>query len=189
MAIASEHGFLHWKHQATILRGWALAELGQIDDGLNQIGAGLEAYEATESGLACPWFRSLLAEAYAKASRPDAALRALDDSLAITQRTGERFFLAEIYRLQGEITVAHRGLDAAGETEACYKRSLEVGCEQEALAWELRTAVSLARLWRDVGKPQDAADLLASVHSRFSQGFDTPDVKEAAQLMSELKAR
>jgi class 3 adenylate cyclase/predicted ATPase len=187
MAVASEHGFLHWKHQATILRGWALAELGQIDDGLNQIRAGLEAYEATESGLACPWFRSLLADAYAKANRPDAALRALDDSLTSTQRTGERFFLAEIYRLQGEITLAHRGVEAAGETEACYKRSLEVCREQEALAWELRTAVSLARLWRDVGKPQDAADLLASVHSRFRQGFDTSDVKEAALMMGDLK--
>ena len=62
--------FLHWKHQATMLRGWALAELGQIDDGLNQIRAGLDAYEAMESGLACSWFRSLLANAYLKAAAP-----------------------------------------------------------------------------------------------------------------------
>ena len=189
MAISLEHGFLHWKHQAFMLRGWALAELGQIDDGLSQIRAGLEAYEATESRLACPWFGSLLANAYAKAGSLDAALRALDDSLTLTQRTGERFFLAEIYRLQGEITLAHRGPQAAGEVEACYRRSLEVCRQQEALSWELRTTVNLARLWRIVGKHQNAADLLASVHGRFRQGFDTPDLTEAAQLMSELEAR
>jgi class 3 adenylate cyclase/predicted ATPase len=188
VAIASDHGLMHWKHQATMLRGWALAELGQVDDGLNQIRAGLDAYESMESWLACPWFRSLLANAYVKVGLPDAALRALDDALSITERTGERFFLAEIYRLQGEITLAHKGLKVAAESEACYKRSFEVCIEQEALAWELRTAVSLARLWRDVGKNKDAADLLSQVCDKFTQGFDTPDLDEAVRLRGELQA-
>jgi predicted ATPase len=104
------------------------------------------------------------------------------------ERTGEAAHLAEIYRLQGEITLAHRGPEAAVETEACYTRSLEVCRKQEAVSWELRTAVSLARLWRDVGKRQDAVDLLAPVCGRFKQGFDTPDVKEAIQIMRELEA-
>jgi class 3 adenylate cyclase/predicted ATPase len=188
MAICTEHGFVFYKQQATMLRGWALAELGHIDDGLNHIRAGLDAYEAMESGLACPWFRSLLANAYVRAGRADAALRALDDAVAIAERTGERSHLAEIYRLQGEITYTHRGPEAAGETEACYKRSLEVCRKQEAVSWELRTAVSLARLWRDAGKRQDAADLLAPICGRFKQGFDTLDLKEAVQMMSELEA-
>jgi class 3 adenylate cyclase/predicted ATPase len=188
LAIANEHGFLHWKHQATMLGGWASAELGQVDDGLSQIRAGLDAYEGMQECLACPWFRSLLANAYVKAGRPDAALRAVDDALAVTERTGERFFLAELYRLQGQITLAHRGPKAAAnETEACYRRSLEVCLEQEALSWELRTAVSLARLWREVGKPLDAKAVLAPVYGRFKQGFDTLDLKEARQLMSELE--
>jgi class 3 adenylate cyclase/predicted ATPase len=187
LAISSEHGFLHWKHQATILRGWALVELGQIDDGLNQIRAGLEGYEAMESWLGCTWFKSLLANAYLKAGRTDAALRALDDALAIAERTGEKFYVAEIYRLQGVITYAHRGPEAAGETEACYMRSLAACRNQEALAWELRTAVSLARLWSDLGKRQHAADLLAPVCGKFKQGLDTSDVKDAIQMMSELE--
>ena len=106
MVVSSEHGFLHWKLQATILRGWALAELGQIDDGLNQMRSALDEYEAMDSWLASCWFRSLLANAYMRAGRPDAALRALDDALAVARRTGDHFFLAEIYRLQGEITLA-----------------------------------------------------------------------------------
>jgi class 3 adenylate cyclase/predicted ATPase len=188
IAISSEHGFLHWKYQATMLRGWALAELGQIDEGVSQIRAGLNGYEALESWLACSWFRSLLANAYVKAGRPYAALRALDDAFAVAERTGEQFFLAELHRLQGEITLTHRGLEAASEAEACYKCSFEISRKQQALAWELRTAVSLARLWRDLGNRQEAADLLAPIFSKFNQGFDTSDVKEAVQLMRELEA-
>jgi class 3 adenylate cyclase/predicted ATPase len=184
--VSSEHGFLHWKHQSTILRGWALAELGQIDDGLNQMRAGLDGYEAMDSWLASCWFRSMLANAFSRAGRPDAAFRALDDALAIAERTGDHFFLAEIYRLQGEITFTYGGPAAEGDSEDCYNRSLAVARKQKALSWELRTAVSLARLWRDVGKRQQAADLLLPIGRRFKEGFLTADVKEAVQLMNEL---
>jgi predicted ATPase len=148
--------------------------------------AGLDGYEAMDSWLASCWFRSLLANGFSKAGRPDAALRALDDALAISERTGDRFFLAEIYRLQGEITFNRGGPAAVSDAEDCYNRSLKVAREQNALSWELRTAVSLARLWRDVGKHQQAADLLLPIVRRFKEGFLTADVKEAVQLMNEL---
>jgi class 3 adenylate cyclase/tetratricopeptide (TPR) repeat protein len=186
LAVCSDHGIVFYKQQATMLRGWALAELGDFEDGLRHIRAGLDAYEAMESGLASPWFRSLLASAYRRAGRPDAALRALDDALTIIERTGERSHLAEIHRLQGEIMYAHHGSKAADETEARYLRALEVCRQQEALAWELRTSVSLARLWRDVGKRREAAGLLGSICRRFTQGFDTPDLAEALQTATEL---
>jgi class 3 adenylate cyclase/predicted ATPase len=187
MVISSEHGFQHWKHQATILRGWALAELGQIDCGLNQMRAGLDGYEAMDSWLASSWFTSLLANAFSKGGRPDAALRALDDALAIAERTGDHSFLAEIYRLQGEVTFAHRGPAAVDDAEDCYKRSLEVSRHQKALSWELRCSISLARLWRDVGKRQQATDLLVPVGRKFKEGLQTVDVKEAVKLISELE--
>jgi predicted ATPase len=186
MVVSSEHGFLHWKLQATILRGWALAELGQIDDGLNQMRSALDEYEAMDSWLASCWFRSLLANTYTRAGRPDAALRALDDALAVARRTGDHFFLAEIYRLQGEITLAHGGSASAGEAEELFHRSIEVARKQKALSWELRTAVSLARLWRDAGKRQQAAELLSPIGAKFKEGLLTPDVQEAVQLMDEL---
>jgi predicted ATPase/class 3 adenylate cyclase len=189
MVIASEHGFQHWKHQATILRGWALAELGQIDYGLNEIRAGLDGYEATGSSLAVSWFRSLLANAFYKAGRPDAALRALDDALASAEKTGDLFFLAEIHRLQGEITFAHRGPAAVDDAVESYKRSLQVSRKQKALSWQLRSAISLARLWRDVGKRQQATDLLVPVARKFKEGFHTADVEEAVHLMNELEMR
>ena len=188
MVVSSEHGFLHWKLQATILRGWALAELGQIDDGLNQMRSALDGYEAMDSWLASCWFRSLLANAYMRAGRPDAALRALDDALAVARRTGDHFFLAEIYRLQGEVTLAHNESSSAGEAEELFHRSLEAARKQKALSWELRTAVSLARLWRDAGKGQQAADLLSPICGKFKEGLLTADVQEAVQLMKELGA-
>jgi predicted ATPase len=188
LAISAEHGFLHWRHQATMLRGWALVELNQIDEGLNQIRTGLEGYEAMEAWLAASWFKSLLAHAYGKAGRPDGALRALDDALAIAERTGERFFLAELYRLQGEIALMHRKPEAASEAETLFQRSLEVSRKQKALSWELRGAVSLARLWRELGRHQDAARMLAPVFEELKGSISTRDTREAAQMMSELQA-
>lgn len=188
MIISTEHGFLHWKQQATILHGWALTELGEMEEGLSEMRAGLEGYEAMDSWLASSWFRSLLAQAYAKAGLPEAAMRALDDALAIAKRTGEQFFLAEIYRLQGEINLAHVGPAASADAEAMFLRSLEIARGQNARSWELRTAVSLARLWRDSDRCAQAAELLLPVVAGFTEGMLTADVKEAAELAGELDA-
>jgi len=186
MIIASEHGFLHWKHQAMILHGWALSELGAIDEGLSQMRTGLEGYEAMDSWLACCWFRSLLASAYAKADLPDAALRALDGAAAIARRTGDHFFLAELYRMQGEIIFNERGRTSATEAENLFLKSLDVAQEQNALSWELRTATSLARLWQAVGRRAQAADLLLPTLSQFSEGLSAPDMRDALQLAHKL---
>jgi class 3 adenylate cyclase/predicted ATPase len=186
MIIASEHGFLHWKHQATILHGWALSELGAIDEGLSQMRAGLEGYEAMDSWLACCWFRSLLASAYARAGLPDAALRALDGAAAIARRTGDQFFLPELHRMQGEIIFSEGGRTSATEAENLFLKSLDIAQEQNALSWELRTATSLARLWRSVGRRAQAAELLLPTLSQFSEGLTTPDMREAIQLAHQL---
>ena len=187
LAIASTHGFLHWKRQAAILHGWARSELGDVEEGLSEMRAGLDGYEAQDSWLASCWFRSLLAQGHARAGRPEAALRALDEALAIAGRTGDHFFLAENFRLQGEITLAQVGLAAASDVEAMFKRSLQTARAQNASSWELRTATSLARLWRDGGRHDEAADLLFPVLQAFEQGLLTPDVTEAVKLANELK--
>ncbi len=185
LTIASEHGFTHWQHQATILKGWALAERGDVDAGLGQIRLALEAYEATESRLASPWFRSLLAIAYVKARRPDAALRELDEALVIAARSEEEFFIPEIYRLQGEIALSS-GADT--KAESLFKQALDFSRQREALSWEVRSAVSLARLWKDRGEGSEAATLLASVVGKIREGFDTPDAKQAVDLSLELRS-
>lgn len=188
MIIATEHNFLHWKQQAAILRGWALAQLGEADEGLSQMRVGLDEYEAMDSWLAGCWFRCLLAESYAKVGMRDAALRALDGALATARRTGDHSYLAEVYRLQGEITLSDGDPASVREVEDMFGLSLETARKQGALSWELRTAVSLARLWREAGRREHASLLLVPIVGRFSEGFYTPDLKQAMQLINELGA-
>ena len=186
MTISSEHGFLHWKQQATILHGWSLTELGAMDEGLSEMRAGVEGYEAQDSWLASCWFRSLLAQGYARAGVPEAAWHALDGALAIAKRTGDHFCLAEIYRLQGELKLAHAGSAVIAEAEHLFARSLEVARMQSARSWELRTAISLARLWRDSGRSDQAAELLVPIVGKFNEGLFTPDLQQALELVKEL---
>jgi predicted ATPase len=188
LSIATSHAFLHWKHQAAVLHGWALVGLGEIEAGVDEMRAGLDGYEAQDSWLASSWFRSMVAQGHARAGRSDAALRRLDEGLAIARRTGDLFFLAENYRLQGDVIHAQRGLAAAAEVEALFKRALEVARTQDARSWELRAATSLARLWRDLDRHQEAAELLLPMVRSLSEGLLTPDVTEAIALANELKA-
>jgi class 3 adenylate cyclase/predicted ATPase len=188
LALSSEHGFLHWKHQTTILRGWAMTELGDVDEGLNQMRTGIDGYEAMNAWLASCWFRSLLAQAYASAGLPNAALRALDAASAIGRRTGEHFYEAEIYRLQGEMTLKYGKSSSVESAERSFLASIELARRQSARCFELRSAVSLARLWRHSGQDGRAADLLLPVVRTFTEGLLTPDVKEALELANELGA-
>jgi class 3 adenylate cyclase/predicted ATPase len=186
MIIATEHNFLHWKQQAAILRGWAHVQLGEADEGLSQMRFGVDEYEAMESWLAACWFRGLLAEAYAKVGMRDAALRALDGALAIARRTGDHSYLAEVYRLQGEITLSDGNPASVQEAEDLFDLSLETARKQGALSWELRTAVSLARLSYEAGKREHASLLLVPIVGKFNEGFLTPDLKQAMQLVNEI---
>jgi predicted ATPase len=128
----------------------------------------------------------MLASAYVRAGLPEAALRALDGALAVARRTGDHFYLAEIYRLQGEITLAQGGLTAAPDGEQLLQQALDVAREQNALSWELRSAISLARLQRDTGRHDQAAQLILPVCRKFGEGYQTDDMSEAARLMDEL---
>ncbi|MGY2805927.1 MULTISPECIES: ATP-binding protein [unclassified Bradyrhizobium] len=186
LALSSEHGFLHWKHQTTILRGWAMTELGNVDEGLNQMRMAIDGYEGMSARLASCWFRSLLAKAYASAGLPDAALHELDSALAIGRRTGEHFYEAEIYRLQGEMTLNDSRSSSVESAERMFLASIELARRQSARSFELRSAVSLARLWRHSGKQARAAELLLPVVRTFTEGLLAPDVKEALELANEL---
>jgi len=116
----------------------------------------------------------------------DAALRALDGALATARRTGDHSYLAEVYRLQGEITMSDGDPASVQEAEDLFALSLETARKQGALSWELRTAVSLARLSHQAGKREHASLLLLPIVGKFSEGFYTPDLKQAMQLLSEL---
>jgi predicted ATPase len=107
----------------------------------------------------------------------------LDEALCVVERTGERWYAAELNRRKGQLLLRQGHTEAA---EGLYRQAWSIAHEQEAMLWELRAAVSLARLRRDQGRPAEARDLLAPSYGWFTEGFDTPDLKEAKALLGEL---
>src|SRR5262249_26493374 len=145
--------------------------------------SGSAAYLATGAALWMPHNTALLARAYEIAGQIDEPLALLDDALQIIERTGERWFAAELNRHKGELLLRQGNSEAA---EELYCKALSVAKEQEAKLWELRAAVSLARLRRDQGRRAEARNLLAPVYGWFTEGFNMPDLKEAKALLDEL---
>jgi len=128
-----------------------------------------------------------LAMAYTRLNQFDEAWRVIGEATTAIEETGETWCEAEVNRVAGEIALKSPEPDAA-KAEAYFERALTVARQQQAKSWELRAAMSLARLWRDQGKPQQARKLLATVHGWFTEGFDTRDLKEAKALLDELVA-
>jgi predicted ATPase len=170
-----------------IMRGWALAMQGQGAEGLTQLHQGLDAYRATGAAFQRPHFLSMLAEVHRNLGQPEAGLTALREALALVETTGERYYEAELYRLQGELLLQH-AVAQPGEAEDCFQQALAVARRQEAKSLELRAAMSLARLWQQQGKRAEARALLAPIYDWFTEGFDTADLQEAKALLEELGA-
>jgi len=129
-----------------------------------------------------PIFRTLEAQACTKAGRADAALQAIEDALAIAEKTGECWAMAEVLRVKAQLLQAAG--QATGEIEATLLRSLEIARGQQARSWELRTSCDLARLLRDQGRGTAALELMQSVYDQFTEGFETVDLREAKELIS-----
>jgi class 3 adenylate cyclase/predicted ATPase len=185
MRSAGEHGFALVLAAGQIVQGAAGAARGQGKVGLQLIQGGLEAYQASGAVFQRSYHLALLAEVLGAEGLQAEGLEALQEAAGLVETSGERFYEAEILRLKGELLLAASPL-AATEAEACYRQALEVARRQEAISLELRAATSLARLWRDQGKPDAARELLASVYDWFTEGFDTADLKDAGALLHEL---
>ncbi len=127
--------------------------------------------------------RAILASTYAAVGGVAEGMKLIDDALIQVDETGERWQEAEVHRMRGEVLMIE---DNPGEAEASFRRALEVARGQRARLWELRAARSLARLWRDQRRRVEARDLLAPVYNWFTEGFDTPVLKDAKALLDEL---
>jgi predicted ATPase len=185
IAFCTEQGFVLYLARGTILRGWALAEQGQGEEGRAQMHQGMAAYQATGSEVFRPSYLACLAEAYGKAGQAEEGLTMLAEALTAVHKTGERFYEAELYRLKGELLMA-RSAAHQMEAETCFRQALDVARRQQAKSWELRAALSLSRLWQQQGKRAKAQDLLAPIYGWFTEGFDTADLQEARVLLEDL---
>jgi len=158
---------------------------GQDEDGIAQVRQGIATYRATGAALAVPWFYILLAEVSAHLGRTEDGLQALAEAHTLVEQQEERWWEAEVARLRGVLLLQLPGTPQA-EAEAWLQRALDVARRQEAKSLELRTAMSLARLWQQQGKQAEAHTLLAPIYSWFTEGFDTADLQEAKVLLEAL---
>jgi class 3 adenylate cyclase/predicted ATPase len=208
MALSSREGFVLWLAMATIVRGWARAEQGQREEGLAQMRQGLAAFQATGAGIAHTYILSLLAEGCGRTGRSEEGLLVLKDAVTVRDKTGERIFEAELYRLEGELTLqreievgkrethlsgspsvsapAFHASEAVQQAQAHFLEAIRIAREQGAKSFELRATMGLCRMWRKQGRTQEARRALAEVYAWFTEGFDTADLQDARRLLEEL---
>jgi class 3 adenylate cyclase/predicted ATPase len=177
--------FPDWMAFGSLLRGWTLAHQGQAKEGIEQLTQGLIAHRATGAELRRPYYLALLAQAYDIMGQPEIGLTALVEALTLTDTTGERWYEAELYRLKGALLL-QLASDNQAEAENCFHQSLDIARNQQAKSWELRAATSLARLWQQQGKHDEARQVLGDVYGWFTEGFDTADLKDAKALLDAL---
>ena len=187
-SLAHEKSSSFWSAEAELLRGWVLYATGQGSEAARVLTAVIrERRNSMGSNLWNPWYFATTAHAAAISGDLAEAQRQIARAYTSLEETNERWAEAEIHRLAGEISC----LSSPAEFEnalAQFARSISVARKQQAKSWELRSAMSMARLWRDQGRPDEARELLAPVYGWFTEGFDTLDLKEAKALLDALAA-
>jgi class 3 adenylate cyclase/predicted ATPase len=187
VALAVEKGALYWKPLGIALQGCVLALSGKASDAVHVIASGITALRSTGATIFMPLYLSHLTRAYAELGQVDDAWRCIGEAITTIETTKERWLEAEVHRVAGEIARKSLEPDAA-KAVAYFEHALTVARQQQAKSWELRASMSLARLWRDQGKVQQARELLTPVYGWFTEGFDTRDLKDAKALLEELAA-
>jgi predicted ATPase len=187
VTVAEEKSAPFWKAWGQLFHGHVWALTGKASDAVHQITSGIAAYRSTGATLGLTAWLVYLVKAHADLRQFDDAWRCIDEAVLMIERTKERWWEAEVNRIAGEVALMLPKRDTE-KAEAYFDHALAVSRRQQAKSWELRAAMSLARLWRDQGKVQQARELLAPVYGWFTEGFDTRDLKEAKALLEELGA-
>jgi len=205
LKVSSEHGLALYQAMATITRAWALNVQDGQEPAIEEMRQGIAALQATGTELVHPHYSALLAEALWRNGAPGESLRILDEAIAAVNRTGERYYEAELYRLKGEVLLMEtRGPEVsqaamAGKTvvdteptvlanaEACFHQSIRIAQQQKAKSWELRAVITLARLYQTQKKQKVARNLLRRIYDEFTEGFDTADLRVAKELLEALR--
>jgi predicted ATPase len=208
LSLSVERDFPFYLAWGAVIQGWAIAEQEQVEEGIGQMHQGLTGMRATGAELWRSYHLVLLAEIYIEAWRLEEVFSVLTEALGIVQATKIRLVEAELYRLKGELTLQQanqkakvkrqkskktdpRSLtpDPQDEAEACFLKAIEVSRKQQAKSLELRATMSLARLWQQQDKRDEARQILAEVYGWFTEGFDTKDLQEAKALLDSLESR
>jgi predicted ATPase len=185
MAVSAEHGLPALELWCLLPRGWAVAQQGDVSAGIADIKEAMDRRRAFGMGAVWPWFLALLADAYGALGQVEEGLRALEEALEWVQRNDERLYVAEVHRIKGELLLRQATPDPV-EAEHCFEQALAVARDQHAKSWELRAATSMARIWLQDGRIDDARALLSPIYDWFTEGFDTADLQDAKALLDQL---
>jgi tetratricopeptide (TPR) repeat protein len=190
IALCDAHGFPASRILGTIRQGWSLVEQGAGEEAIAQIRDGLNTWEDIGARLGRPYFLALLADAYRKLGQIELGLEAVAEALNDVKNCGERWIEADLYRLKGELTLqsqtANQRSKVEEEAETCFHKALAIARQQQAKFWELRTATSLAQLWRKQGKQIKAHALLSEIYDWFTEGFEAKVLQDAKALLEKL---
>jgi class 3 adenylate cyclase/predicted ATPase len=185
VVLANEKGASLWQAGGMALRGCIFTLTGRSSDAVELITSGIAAWRLTGATVWLPFYLSHLARAHAELGQFDDAWRCIGEATTAVESTKERWYEADVIRMSGEIALMSPQQDAA-KAQTYFERALAIALAQHAKAWELRAGMSMARLWRDQGKRDEARDLLAPIYGWFTEGFDTIDLKQAKALLDEL---
>jgi predicted ATPase len=183
--LADEKGAALWKALGTMEQGCVLALSGKASEAIQMITSGITTYRSTSSRVYLPFFLAHLSKAHAELGQFDDAWRCIGEAMTAVETTKERWYEAEINRIKGEIALKLPQLGSS-QAGAYFERALTVARAQQAKSWELRAAMSMARLWHDQGMREKARALLAPIYGWFTEGFDTLDLKQAKVLLDVL---
>jgi predicted ATPase len=187
IALCIEQGFTLFLAWGTILRGSVIAEREEGQQGITDIQCGLTAHQGTGGALRQPYWLGLLAEAYGKAGNIAGALPVIAEALSVVEKTDERWYEAELYRLKGDLLLMEDASNT-GNAARCFHSAISVARARSEKAWELRATTSLARLLAKQGRCDEARTMLADIYGWFTEGFDTADLIEAKTLLEELRS-
>jgi class 3 adenylate cyclase/predicted ATPase len=188
ITLANEKGASFWKAHGMLMQGFVLAMHGKAVAAVRAITSGITEWRSTGSTVFMPWCLSYLARAYAELGQFETAWHCIDEAITAVGTTKERWYEAEIYRVAGEIALQQPAPDLM-KAAKYFEHGLAIARAQQAKSWELRLAMSQARLWRDEGKRQEGRNCLASVLSWFTEGFDTLDLRQARALLGEFASK
>jgi class 3 adenylate cyclase/predicted ATPase len=181
--LATEKGALFWRAGGILVKGCLLAESGKALDAVHTIASGISEWRATGTTVWVPTFLCYLASAHAALDQYDEAGRCIDEAMTTLRANSESWYEADVNRIAGEIALRSPGANVK-KAETYFERALDVARAQRAKSWELRSAMSMARLWRDHGKSKEACALLEPIYGCFAEGFDTRDLKQAKALLA-----
>ena len=188
LAIATDQGFQLWHALGTLHSGAGMLLLGRREQALPLLLKGFNAFRATGAGVRVPAYLGILGDAYTQSGQFEDAHKALGEGLEVAEKNDDRCHQAELHRLKGELLLAESP-DQFAAAEDSFHRAIETARHQQSRGWELRAAMSLARLWHRQGRHRDAHTALEAVYNTYTEGFTTPDLMDAKSLLEALAAR